>query len=188
MMAISLWQPWATLIACGAKPDETRSWAPPENLIGIPIAICAAKKIDKSVGDFCDQLCYGQHPDGGFDLADKIEASFSKLPGGPLMGRFGQGSVLPIGCAVATARIKIALKIGERRIVRDGKTFADWTDYRAKPGDRPPEEFAVPVNDFGDHTPGRWSWVLENVKPINPPPPVKGAQGFFELPPGWLCL
>jgi hypothetical protein len=28
MPAISLWQPWASLIAVGIKPFETRSWAP----------------------------------------------------------------------------------------------------------------------------------------------------------------
>lgn len=44
MKAISLWQPWASLIAVGAKPYETRSWAPPKALIGQRIAIHAAKK------------------------------------------------------------------------------------------------------------------------------------------------
>lgn len=43
MKAISLWQPWASLIAIGAKPFETRSWAPPKALIGQRIAIHAAK-------------------------------------------------------------------------------------------------------------------------------------------------
>ena len=27
----------------------------------------------------------------------------------------------------------------------------------------------------------------KDVKPINPPVAMKGAQGFFELPQGWLC-
>jgi hypothetical protein len=35
MKAISLSQPWASLIAaCGAKPYETGSFAPPASLIG----------------------------------------------------------------------------------------------------------------------------------------------------------
>lgn len=41
MKAISLWQPWATLIATGAKQIETRSWA--TSYRG-PIAIHAAKR------------------------------------------------------------------------------------------------------------------------------------------------
>lgn len=42
MKALSLWQPWASFIAIGAKPFETRAWSPPLWLIGI--AIHAAKK------------------------------------------------------------------------------------------------------------------------------------------------
>jgi hypothetical protein len=44
MKAISLWQPWASFIAIGVKPFETRDWAPPLWLIGQRIAIHAAKK------------------------------------------------------------------------------------------------------------------------------------------------
>ena len=38
--ALSLWQPWASLIAMGAKKYETRSWS--TNYRG-PLLICAAK-------------------------------------------------------------------------------------------------------------------------------------------------
>ncbi len=41
MKAITIWQPWASLLACGAKQYETRSWA--TSYRG-PIAIHAAKK------------------------------------------------------------------------------------------------------------------------------------------------
>lgn len=44
MRAISLWQPFASLIAAGAKPFETRSWAPPLRLIGTRIAVHAAAR------------------------------------------------------------------------------------------------------------------------------------------------
>ena len=42
MKAITLWQPWASLIAAGAKTIETRTWSPPHSLIGQPLAIHAA--------------------------------------------------------------------------------------------------------------------------------------------------
>ena len=45
MKAITLHQPWASLIAVGAKKIETRSWRPPDDLIGQTIAIHAGKKI-----------------------------------------------------------------------------------------------------------------------------------------------
>lgn len=41
MKAISLWQPWATLVAIGAKQYETRSWS--TNYRG-PLAIHAAQR------------------------------------------------------------------------------------------------------------------------------------------------
>lgn len=50
MKAISLWQPWATLVAIGAKRIETRSWS--TGYRG-PIAIHAAQKITPEFGRIC---------------------------------------------------------------------------------------------------------------------------------------
>lgn len=44
MKALSLWQPWASLVACGAKTIETRHWPAPAMMIGERIAIHAAKR------------------------------------------------------------------------------------------------------------------------------------------------
>ena len=44
MYTITLWQPWASLIADGVKQYETRSWKPPWHLVGKRIAIHAAKR------------------------------------------------------------------------------------------------------------------------------------------------
>lgn len=43
MKAISLWQPWATLVATGAKQYETRSWS---TTYRGPLIIHAAKRYD----------------------------------------------------------------------------------------------------------------------------------------------
>ncbi len=45
MRAISLWQPWASLIFTGDKKHETRSFRPPEKVLGHRIAIHAAQRI-----------------------------------------------------------------------------------------------------------------------------------------------
>lgn len=50
--ALSLWQPWASLVAAGVKIDETRHWS--TDYRG-PIAIQAAKTLD--VAGAPDQLC-----------------------------------------------------------------------------------------------------------------------------------
>lgn len=44
MKALTLWQPWASLIACEAKEAETRSWPAPASLVGCRIAIHAAAR------------------------------------------------------------------------------------------------------------------------------------------------
>jgi activating signal cointegrator 1 len=44
MPCISLWQPWASLVAHGFKQYETRSWQPPKKCIGALLAIHAAKR------------------------------------------------------------------------------------------------------------------------------------------------
>lgn len=181
MKAISLWQPWASLIACGVKPYETRDWAPPRGLIGQPIAIHAAKKIDKSAAEFAEELVYGQHQPGGFELSDQLAKVIEEVPD-EMCGLFGK-AVMPIGCVVAIARLDAAFQLGEKA---DG-TAVPAAQVVKRMTSRPmPECFTVRYDDFGDYHSGRWAWLLRDVKPLMPPIPMKGAQGFFELPPGWL--
>jgi hypothetical protein len=181
MKAISLWQPWASLIACGAKPYETRSWAPPRELIGQTIAIHAAKKIDKGAAQFAEELMYGQHKPGGFDLADKLAASFKGAPD-EMMGLFGQ-AVMAIGCVVCTARLDAAFQLGEPG---EGTAVLAARVVRRLTSRQMSECFTVRYDDFGDYAPGRWAWLLRDVKPLTPPVPAIGRQGFFDLPQGWL--
>jgi len=49
MKAISLWQPWATLVVVGAKVYETRSWSTKPGLL----AVHAAKRFDKLQREIC---------------------------------------------------------------------------------------------------------------------------------------
>ena len=52
MKALTLIQPWASLIAEGHKRIETRSWRAPSLIIGKRIAIHAGKKVEKGADDF----------------------------------------------------------------------------------------------------------------------------------------
>lgn len=177
MKAISLWQPWASLIACGAKPFETRHWAPPRDLIGTTIAIHAAKKIDKDARGLAEELIYGQHYDGGFDLADKLDASMKGIPD-ELMGLFGMAA-MPIGCIVATARLDAAFQLGEPA---QGTAVPAASVVRRMVSRQMPECFTVRYDGFGDYAPGRWAWLLRDVKSLTPSVGVIGRQGFFEVP------
>jgi hypothetical protein len=44
LLALTVWQPWATLIVEGAKPYEFRPWRPIERLVGERIAIHAGAR------------------------------------------------------------------------------------------------------------------------------------------------
>jgi hypothetical protein len=149
-------------------------------LIGRPIAIHAAKKIDKGAADFAQDLMYGQHKDGGHDLATKLETSMKGTPD-ELMGVFGM-ALMPIGCVVAIAKLDAAFQLGEQA---EGTAVPAASVVRRITSRPMPECFTVRYDDFGDYAAGRWAWLLRDVKPIRPAP-AKGAQGFFELPQGWL--
>lgn len=56
MPAISLHQPWASLVAVGAKKIETRSWKPSLVLEGERIAIHAAQKLYSDPGSDFNNL------------------------------------------------------------------------------------------------------------------------------------
>lgn len=80
MKCISLWQPWATLVAIGAKKIETRSW--PIRHRG-PLAIHAAKKWTLELRALiCLEPFRGVLARAGFD-PDEIE---DRLPLGQIVG------------------------------------------------------------------------------------------------------
>lgn len=56
MKALTLWQPWAHLVACGIKPVENRPWAPPSWLRGRRFAIHAGKRWDQASADRIEEI------------------------------------------------------------------------------------------------------------------------------------
>ena len=75
MKAITIWQPWASLLACGGKRFETRSWA--TSYRG-PIAIHAAKK------DVFDALALIPVP-VALEMKKLIGAEWKDLPTGAVI-------------------------------------------------------------------------------------------------------
>src|SRR5262245_41276788 len=55
MNAISLHQPWASLIGLGHKRIETRGWRPPAHALGQPLLIHAAKHWPPAYDDLIKQ-------------------------------------------------------------------------------------------------------------------------------------
>lgn len=200
MKSLSVIQPWATLIATGAKRIETRSWAPPESVIGERLAIHASKSFPVGCRDLCAQLRFFRalKPFIAEPLA-KAEAMLRLPVTSAAYARIGRrvvGEALPLGCVIATAKLVAALPIldnadGIDRGVRhvsiddDGDVLAWSLGYDAvvtaywvgnHVGDK--NEAA-----FGDYSPGRWAWLLDEVEQLPEPVPAKGSLGLWEWQP-----
>jgi hypothetical protein len=140
MKALSLWQPWASAIACGAKRIETRSWA--TSYRG-PIAIHAAKKWDRELREDALMLCREQR-----ELSQSLNAiGINRL------------SDFPLGAVVCTANLLSCAP----------------TEYLVK--DR---GISALEEALGNYTPGRFGWILTDIKPLAKPVPVRGYQQLWE--------
>ena len=159
MKAITLWQPWASLLACGAKQYETRSWA--TNYRG-PIAIHAA--ITRKY--YCTA--------GYQDIM--IEAAHDKRWQEYLMQCADtEEHEIPFGAVIATAEL-----VECHRIQKDPKTHR-FCGY-GNDGRVTKLPIFLPKNEylFGDWTPGRFAWEFANMKILVRPVPAKGKQGLWE--------
>lgn len=74
MKAISLTQPWASLVAAGAKQIETRDWRP-TSALGEDIAIHASKSFPVDCRQLCDQTIF----------ARALKRSWMQLPVGAVV-------------------------------------------------------------------------------------------------------
>lgn len=159
MKAITVWQPWASLIACGAKEFETRGWA--TSYRG-PIAIhAAARKCDtKDIpASAIHDMVMALHP-----FTSKLAKTTMYLP----------LEILPRGCIIATAEL-----VGCHKIVLHGgrglpSTAPGWLET-----DRGIYEPSERELLFGDWAPGRFAWELQNVKMLDTPIPANGKQRIW---------
>lgn len=150
MKALTLTQPWATLVAIGAKRIETRSWS--TSYRG-PIAIHAAVGLS-SVG--------GKR---GLMALCRTEPFRSALLAAGILGT----PALPRGAVVATAQLVGCVPTGSFRPI----THGDVT-WQVPPGNMS-QEYA-----FGDYGPGRYAWLLADVKALPEPIPARGALSLWE--------
>lgn len=145
MKAISLWQPWASLIATGAKKIETRSWA--TNYRG-PLAIHAAKTDNQELRSM---MSFWQIQTGLAPLKGKKNI----LPELTWSGVCWED--LPRGCVIAICKLVDCI-----------------------PTDNMTQKQIEIEQYFGDFTPGRFAWILEDIQPLPEPMPAKGKQGLWD--------
>lgn len=156
MKALTLTQPWAALIACGAKRIETRSWG--TDFRG-RIAIHAAKGLGPVGGKRGFQEQCATPP---FDkaLGKHLEDC------GAMADAYSAAHAIPLGAIVATADL-----VNVQRI--DMKLRAQVQAQTITP-------FEI---EFGDYTSGRYAWFLENVLALPEPIYCNGALSLWDVPP-----
>jgi activating signal cointegrator 1 len=173
MKAISIWQPWASLIAIGAKKYETRSW---ETSYRGPIAIHAASIQMKTVMANVFPLgkwTYAPDYEAKRSFLKKIKEVFSDYS--PIEDIESFLDELPTGCVIATAELVACHKIvlyGGRGI---SSTDPGWIETES--GIYEPSENEAA---FGNWACGRYAWELSNVKRIDIPIQAKGKQRIWE--------
>lgn len=183
MKALTLWQPWASLVAELAKWVETRSWQPPAVLIGQTIGIHAAKRPPKmmTLGEW---HCSPRYKTDKWGPAEpRIWRSTTRA--GDLFGSH-ESRLLPLGAVIATCTLVDVVPIVDFR--------TELTDTRVRieqinetlwlrvPGERPAREITDQL-PYGDFSPGRFAWLLDDIKPLAEPVPARGRQQLWEWTP-----
>lgn len=163
--AISLWEPWASLIATGAKTVETRSW---HTKYRGELLICAAKKRDKE----------------SLELLKKAEFANGLMP--LIMNKPATNEsqcVFKIHEAVNKATLEV-LNFGKAVAIVEMYDCIKTEDFLFAYAIGEESEEMENEIEFGDYSDGRFAWLFKNIRRIKEPFPVKGSQGFFnvELP------
>lgn len=125
-------QPWASLVALGAKRYETRSWK--TNYRG-PLAVHASLKFSQAARALC-----------------RAEPFASALLG---------NADLPLGCVVAVCELAAVFPTSEESLFGS----AEWPTHELT---------------FGDFGPGRYAWLLRNVRALETPIPARGTLSLWE--------
>lgn len=158
MKALSLWQPWASAIAVGAKLVETRDWS---TKYRGPLAIHAAKR--KVI---CELMSFHSYW-GWIGAMTPLDWTW---------GRNGDEDIhrLPFGAIVAVCDLV------------DCRPTASFTQAQLDTP-RTPERsmghlYQWTERQMGNFELGRFGWVLENIRRIDPAVPLLGQRGLFDIP------
>lgn len=160
MKALTVWQPWASLIAIGAKPYEFRTWRPPPAIIGQRIAIHAgARPVRASEVRRLVAALRGEgeavnpclRPEA-LQLLESLIAGFDKSP--DTLFATPAATLAPLSHVLCTAVVG-----------------------PPKRGDLVAQEFGFDVDEEDGFN---WGWPMLDIEPLTPPMPVRGAQGLWE--------
>lgn len=175
MKALTLHQPYASLIALHVKWIETRSWSTPYRG---PIAIHAAKR-------FAPGSILRSPQVGGCNFGNGTRYIVKReMPLGAIVATAALVDVVPIVPARRTWR-----EMYSRSWVRGGRGDEDndslglFSLNEQDLLERQDVTDQRPYGDFSTDGKQRFAWLLEDVKATTEPVPCRGNQGLWTLPP-----
>jgi activating signal cointegrator 1 len=169
---ISLWQPYASLMAWGFKRIETRHWAWPGDLPAF-LAIHAAKKWDGELAAMCrtPQFAECLEKMGVIWTSGRHSGGFCSVRHWAKLQR----PSLPFGAVVAVVRLVECVSTGMVRAAFDNgiSTFA----ARALADPSRAEAH------FGNYESGRYCWTTDRVFRLPTPISERGCQSIWKWEP-----
>lgn len=155
MLALTLWQPWATLVAEGVKPFEFRRWPAPKWIWDRRIAIHAGARqakraeIDSLIASIRLEQGWGTalDPERALDILLRIQA---------------RPALLTLSAVVCTAIVGRPVPAAEAVRQIYGENFRGDSDR-------------IDHQVFG--------WPMTAIERFDAPVPAKGAQGFWRWTP-----
>lgn len=187
--ALTLWQPWASLVALLVKQIETRSWS--TKYRGPLLIHAAAWKITErqTIGAW---EAWPPDPPGHVHPNHKNERPariYCNAGGWP---DFGRWRPLPLGAIVATCTLQDVVPIVDGADDHDLEDFLDAYMEGDYPCSAPTTVagltlFRERISEschhdqlpYGDFTPGRYAWLLADIVALPEPIPAKGKQGLW---------
>jgi hypothetical protein len=158
MKAITLRQPWASLVAVGAKRIKTSKQ---QTSYRGPLAIYASTVLPGGI-------FRAKRPMPEPFASPLREAGHANERGDVILSYLPRGSVIATCTLVdicAICAIPHSDDVGYAQpVVEDGATIGRIIAVQE------------PERTFDDYTPGRWAWLLADVQPLDPPVPAEGGQ------------
>ncbi len=174
MKALTLWQPWASLIMAGEKVLETRSWAWHTAPEGERLAIHAAARAPVCWWDDNLSPHFAR-------VLDEMEARglhrLDLLPRGALLG------TVELVASEQTPNSQMLLTDQGRRMAQPFMADAAFVLdlIRVHHPGLGPQHLSQEMA-FGDFGPERWAWVLDKPLVLPKPIPCRGHQRLWKVP------